>query len=160
MGKHKSISFIKSMFRLVGAGFGIAAFWYQFYPMHAFALLFIAEIFGIAEEFFETKPSLKEIGDVVMSTLDKHFTVPETASPEEILEAWRAAHGPAGKAPNVEQVAFFEATQRADKYSPKSDPEVLAVVKEHTETFHGIVPKMVETPVPFVGGMAHEPKGS
>jgi hypothetical protein len=50
---HKKLSLIKSSVRLLGCGFGMAFFWHQFLPLHAFAFLFLAEIIGIVEEFYE-----------------------------------------------------------------------------------------------------------
>ena len=55
MSKHKKISLVKSGIRLIGCGFGVVYFWHNFYPMHAFIFLGIAEVLGVIEEEFESK---------------------------------------------------------------------------------------------------------
>ena len=53
MSKHKTISFVKSGIRLIGCVFGMVYFRHQWLPLHAFAFLFLAEIVGVIEEFYE-----------------------------------------------------------------------------------------------------------
>lgn len=55
MSTHKKISLMKSAFRLMGCMLGIIYFWHNFYPMHAFIFLGIAEVLVIIEEEFESK---------------------------------------------------------------------------------------------------------
>ena len=54
MSTHKKLSLIKSSIRLLGCGFGMAFFWHEWLPLHAFAFIFLAEIVGIVEEEFES----------------------------------------------------------------------------------------------------------
>lgn len=53
MSTHKTISFVKSGIRLIGCVFGMVYFRHQWLPLHAFAFLFLAELLGIGEEFYE-----------------------------------------------------------------------------------------------------------
>ena len=53
VSKHKTISFVKSGIRLIGCVFGMVYFRHQWLPLHAFAFLFLAEIVGVIEEFYE-----------------------------------------------------------------------------------------------------------
>ena len=53
MSMHKTISFVKSGIRLIGCVFGMVYFRHQWLPLHAFAFLFLAEILGVVEEFYE-----------------------------------------------------------------------------------------------------------
>jgi hypothetical protein len=53
MSMHKTISFVKSTIRLIGCVFGMVYFRHTWLPLHAFAFLFLAEILGVIEEFYE-----------------------------------------------------------------------------------------------------------
>ena len=64
MSKHKIISFIKSGIRLVGFGLGayVTFKWRHastddLVMFHAFIFLFLAEVLGVIEEFYEVTPS-------------------------------------------------------------------------------------------------------
>jgi len=80
MSKHKIISFIKSGIRIVGCIFGMLFFWGNFFPMHAFAFLLLAEVLGVVEEFYEVTPwpIISEYTDWNGTLPGHHLNDPET----------------------------------------------------------------------------------